>query len=114
MSPCGSVDPGLLAVAKRSPAYRAIRPRIATLYPSDSWYEDELAFVVFVLQPVHQLPTGGIAGRAQAIFVLSPVSRELLAARLVEASATDGEALVRDLLHQDDIRIVGLVSGLVP
>jgi len=77
--------------------YRTIRSRAVRPYPSDSWYEGELAFVVFDLFSLGAVANGGNDEYSQAVFVLDADSGQLLAARLVEAE-NYGEPAIYDLL----------------
>lgn len=88
------IDIALIALAKRSPAYRAIRPRVADPCPSDAWRDGGLAYLAFDL-----LSTGGEPWTPQAVFVLA-ASGEIVAARLVESDGTAGGARIIDLLAQ--------------
>lgn len=88
----------LIALAKRSPAYRAIRPRVVNPCPSDGWSEDGLAYVVFDLQPWPEEPLDGECWAPQVVFVVAEASGDLLAARMVEPDGSTQEARVCDLL----------------
>jgi hypothetical protein len=85
-------------VVKRSQAYRSIRRRVRKPYPSDSWYEEGLAFVTFDLHPETATTVGENGGGPHAVFVLAATPGELLAARLVHLAGAGGKARVQDLL----------------
>jgi hypothetical protein len=64
--------------------------------PSDSWYENSLAYIVFDLHPDASSAVAG-ATRTHALFVLSLIG-QILAARIIEQSEeADGTNLL-DLL----------------
>lgn len=94
------LDVALIAAVKRSPAYRAIRAHVTQVCPSDTWYEDELAFVVFDLQSSADAATQRAPWIPQVVFVLAATSGTLLAARVVEPGKTGEEAQINDLLKQ--------------
>lgn len=91
----------LLAGAKRSPAYRALRPRVMHPYPSDSWYDDGCAFIVFDLHPTPDGRQPDAGRTARALFVLAAASGELLAARVVEVGGAGEVARVDDLVREE-------------
>jgi hypothetical protein len=82
-SPDEHVDVRLVINAKRSPEYRQVRNRVTHFCPSDSWYEDELAFVVFDLTTGADDPTA-TAKPGKVVFVLAADSGALLVGRVVE------------------------------
>lgn len=92
------MDIALIAIVKRSEPYRAIRSRITSAAPSDSWYDEGLAFVVFDLQPARPLPAGSEVEGPLVVFVLAAASGALLAARVVERGDSGTEPTVTDLL----------------
>lgn len=78
-----------LAIIKRSAQYRGIRSRVAKACPSDSWYEGEMAFVVFDLEPAAHEVLCPTLGAAQAVFALRISSGDLLAARIIEGTGEE-------------------------
>jgi hypothetical protein len=92
------VDLGLIAIVKRSPAYRLIRPRLADISPSDAWSEDGIAFVVFDLHSSMPTSSDRPPWVPQVLFALSISSGDLKAARVVDDIGGDGEAPFIDLL----------------
>lgn len=91
------MDIALIAHAKRSVAYRAIRSRIADPTPADSWYDEHLAFVVFDLDHTPPPPPAAPDWGPQVIFVLAAETGVLLAARVVEPGAHPDEPRITDL-----------------
>ena len=65
------VDVALIAAAKRSPAYRLIRPRMANTCPSDGWYEEGCAFVVFDLTLSSEGANDGRRWVAHVVFAVA-------------------------------------------
>ncbi len=92
-----------VALAKRSLPYRIIRERVVTASPSDSWYEDGLAFVVFALTPVAGAPSARELELSQAVFVLTRARGDLLAVRVIASSAVTEEVQVTDLLADSSL-----------
>ncbi len=92
----------LIAAAKRSPAYRAIRPRVADPCPSDGWYEGGCAFVVFDLTSLGEGAHGERWWSPQAVFALARDTGDVLAARVVEGqvNAIDTDPVVHNLLRE--------------
>jgi hypothetical protein len=98
-TPCSGVDITFIALAKRSAAYRAIRQRIASPCPSDSWYDNGLALVIFDL---HRLPDAPPTQMMpQVVFVSAAASATLLAVRIVEADNADGADIDPDVLYYE-------------
>lgn len=82
-SPCGGVNIALIAAVKRTQQYRAMRSRMAKPYATDSWYEGQLAFIVFDLHHNDDI-VPDTACVPQAAFVLDQSSGALLAIHVVE------------------------------
>ncbi len=80
-----------------------IRERVVTASPSDSWYEDGLAFVVFALTPVAGAPSARELELSQAVFVLTRARGDLLAVRVIASSAVTEEVQVTDLLADSSL-----------
>jgi hypothetical protein len=96
--PCA--DHTLLLPLKRSSEYRAVRRRVASPRPVDSWFDQELHFFVFQLQAVN----GSGANRAEppvAVFTMHPEAPEPLSAVVVTPSLNGAEAEVTDLRQPD-------------
>lgn len=91
--PCSGVDIALIAAVKRSPWYRAIRSRIIHPYPSDAWYEDHVAFVVFDLSVRPKTAQEEMVWRPQVLYAVDAVSRAVLAARIVESDGVSTAVL---------------------
>lgn len=93
----------LLAAVKRSEPYRRVRRRVTRACPTDSWYEEETAFVTFELRPPSGSGTryeGELA--AHAIFAVAARSGVVLAARVLEPSGR-GQLDVRDIMGAGDV-----------
>lgn len=86
----GGVDLRLLVAAKRSGAYRRIRSRLVQVCPSDSWYEDELAFIAFDLNSAVDDLTPNATMNPQAVFVVSAETQQRVLGATIVASASDG------------------------
>lgn len=89
----------LIAFVKRSAAYRAIHSRIVVPFPSDAWYEEGVAYIVFDLISTHRQPSDVDMPIPQVIFALASSSGEILAARIVDQNLTDGTVMIQDLLE---------------
>jgi len=77
------VDAGLLAVAKKSAAYRQIRLRLAGPMPFDVWEEGELTFLGFSLSPAVCPGTGASETAGCVIFAVDRQAGRLLTVREV-------------------------------
>jgi hypothetical protein len=97
----------LLVPAKRSPEYRAIRPRVAQLAPVDSWQEDGLHFFVFRLKPRDEVLVAEELAPL-AVFAMHPDSAAPTSAVVVTPSADKTQAEVRDLRASDSAYTVPL------
>jgi hypothetical protein len=93
--------------AKRSPEYRAIRPRVAQLAPVDSWLEDGLHFFVFRLKPPDDSQVAAELAPL-AVFAMHPDSNAPVSAVVVTPSADGTQAEVRDLRAADSAYTVPL------
>jgi hypothetical protein len=98
----GDEHPGadykLLVPLKRSPAYRAIRPRVADLKPADAWTQDDLHFFTFKLRSLNgdnpsELPV--------AVFAMHPELTTPVSALLVNTHAEGQAPEIVDLLSQN-------------
>src|SRR5438093_13286178 len=78
--PCA--DPALLLPLKRSSEYRAIRRRVASPRPVDSWFDHELNFFVFQLQTVNGSGTNP-AEPPVAVFTMHPEAPEPISAGVI-------------------------------
>ena len=92
--PCGDV--ALLLPLKRSPEYRAIRRRVASPRPVDSWFDQELHFFVFQLQCANGAGRNG-AEPPVAVFTMHPEAPEPISAVLITPNPNGAEAEVTDL-----------------
>ena len=75
-------DYALLVPLKRSRAYRAIRPRVSDLRPSDAWQQDGLHFFVFA---VHRFEgdSPSPADALVAVFAMRPDAEDPVSAVVV-------------------------------
>lgn len=100
------VDVALIAAAKRSPAYRLIRPRVADPCPSDGWYEGDRAFVVFDLAPRGETAHDKPLWMPQVVFVLGRARGDVLAVRVAEEDVLghdpSGHSLLDETSAADD------------
>jgi hypothetical protein len=94
--PCADV--ALLVPLKRSPEYRAIRRRVASPRPLDSWFDRELHFFVFQLQAVNGNGSGvSPVEPPVAVFTMHPEAPEPISAVMITPSPNGAEAEVTDL-----------------
>ena len=99
--PCA--DSAFLVPLKRSPEFRALRPRLAGSAPHpvyDSWLEDGFHFFVFLLKPDGN--TGSAHEGSFAVFAMHPEAPEPVSAITVVPDKTGTEAEITDLRHQTD------------
>jgi hypothetical protein len=92
--PCA--DASLLAPLKKSPEYRAIRPRVASPKAVDSWQEEGIHFFVFQLSPVE----GAAAvpdDPSVVVFAMHPEEPAPVSAVVVTPRPGGQEAEVADL-----------------
>src|SRR5438874_10913454 len=78
--PCADV--ALVRPLKRSSEYRAIRRRVASPRPVDSWFDHELNFFVFQLQAVNG-SAGHPAEPPVAVFTMHPEAPEPVSAVVI-------------------------------
>ena len=94
--PCADV--ALLRPLKRSPEYRAIRRRVASPRPVDSWFDQELHFFVFQLQAMNGNGSGSNGAEPPAaVFAMHPEAPEPISAVLITPNPNGAEAEVTDL-----------------
>ena len=94
--PCA--DAALLLPLKRSHEYRAIRRRVASPRPVDSWFDQELHFFVFQLQAMNG--NGSRSHGAEppvAVFTMHPEAPEPISAVMITPNPNGAEAEVTDL-----------------
>jgi hypothetical protein len=97
----------LLVPLKRSPEYRALRPRVAGLSPLDHWQEEGLHFFVFALRHGAAAGEGGAVVVAKdveppvAVFAMHPREPSPVSAVVVTPSQSGEEAQVMDLRRPD-------------
>ncbi len=85
---------------KRSPEYRAIRPRVAELKPDDAWQEEGLHFFAFELRPEE----GAAVVKDEppmAVFAMHPEETNPISAVVITPSLNGKEAEVLDLRRPD-------------
>jgi hypothetical protein len=95
--PCA--DSKFLVPLKRSPEFRALRPRLTGKAPHpvyDSWLDDGFHFFVFVLAPP-QDGKGAAAEGGYAVFAMHPESAEPVSAITLFATETGREVAITDL-----------------
>jgi hypothetical protein len=98
--PCA--DATLLGPLKRSPEYRAIRRRVASPRPVDSWFDQELHFFVFQLQAAHGSGGNGTEPPV-AVFTMHPEAPGPISAVAITPRPDGAEAEVMDLLQPDRV-----------
>jgi hypothetical protein len=106
--PCA--DPALLLPLKRSSEYRAVRRRVASPRPIDSWFDKELHFFVFQLHTVNG-NANGAAEPPVAVFTMHPEAPEPISAVLVTPSPDGAEAEVTDLRQPERAYLAPFNSG---
>jgi hypothetical protein len=96
--PCA--DASLLAPLKKSPEYRAIRPRVVSPRAVDSWQDEGVHFFVFLLNPVE-----GAAAVSDdppvVVFAMHPEQPAPVSAVVVTPRPGGDEAEVLDLREPD-------------
>ena len=95
--PCA--DSKFLVPLKRSPEFRALRPRLAGKAPHpvyDSWLDDGFHFFVFVLAPA-QNRDGASGEGGYAVFAMHPDSAEPVSAITLVATETGRDVEITDL-----------------
>ena len=95
--PCA--DEGLLLPLKRSPEYRAIRPRVSNIRPIDSWQEYEHHFFVFQLRDDREQAT---SEAPVVVFAMHPEQTSPVSVVVVTPGLDGGEAEVRDLRQPEN------------
>jgi hypothetical protein len=82
---------------KRSAGYRALRPSLFSLHPTDIWSEQDskLTFVAFGLAPGRAYQKGGMA-----VFAVHDTTSRLVSARVAEFG-DGGLVAAIHTLHQD-------------
>src|SRR5438874_2189859 len=106
--PCA--DPALLLPLKRSSEYGAVRRRVASPRPIDSWFDRELHFFVFQLEMVSGAG-GNQAEPPVAVFTMHPDAPEPISAVVVTPSLDGAEAEVTDLRQPDRAYTAPFPSG---
>jgi hypothetical protein len=84
---------------KRSPEFRALRPRLTGSAPHpvfDSWLDDGFHFFVFVLAPA-QDGRGAAAEGGYAVFAMHPESAEPVSAVTLFATESGRDVEITDL-----------------
>jgi hypothetical protein len=96
-APCA--DPKFITPLKRSPEFRALRPRLAGPAPHpvyDSWLDDGFHFFVFVL--ASDGDTGSVTDRSSfAVFAMHPDSPEPVSAIAVVPDESGAAAEITNL-----------------
>lgn len=86
----GAAAAAVVGIAKRSPEYRALRPRVLSPVPIEAWVETGgLGFVGFALRPIiHDRPgSHGFLGGLVA-FAVDLLGQSVLGAQTAELDAT--------------------------
>ena len=92
--PCA--DASLLAPLKKSPEYRAIRPRVASPRAVDSWQDEGVHFFVFQLNPV-QGAAAMLDNPPVVVFAMHPEEPAPVSAVVVTPQPGGEDAEVIDL-----------------
>lgn len=104
-----AADAALLMQLGQSPEYEAIRDRIISPWPLDSWQEDGFHYFVLELQPIGDPESSG-QEPPTAVFTLHPESEELIAAVVVSPSATNEQAEIVDLREPGQAYVASIPS----
>jgi hypothetical protein len=83
---------------RRSRAYRAVRRRITSSQPTDTWQEDDLHYFAFTLRDDVQLDYTPF-DPAVAVFIMAADARRPISAVTVEPDATGQNEVITDLLE---------------
>jgi hypothetical protein len=105
--PCA--DASLLAPLKKSPEYRAIRPRVASPRAVDSWQDEGVHFFVFQLNPV-ECAAAVLDNPAVVVFAMHPERPAPVSAVVVTPPPGGQEAEVVDLRQPDSGYVAPLAS----
>jgi hypothetical protein len=98
--PCA--DAALLAPLKKSPEYRAIRPRVASPRAIDSWQEDGLHFFVFQLRAANGVESS-LADPPVAVFCMHPQAATPISVVVVTPSPSGEEAEIMNLRDPESV-----------